>query len=81
MDMTQCLKDKQLEERACRGVSLLAPAFTICCSPLNATLGEREVCLKLAPSTDYQAAPLEPGKRSLGFRNVLELCGSIFRLG
>lgn len=53
-----------------QGVSLLAPSFAICCSPLNATLGEKEACLKLAASTDYQSAPLEAGGSRVGHRDM-----------
>jgi hypothetical protein len=58
VDFPGLLKKPSLEERACLGASLLAPAFALSCSRVNATLGPTEATLRAAPVTDLQAPPL-----------------------
>mmetsp|Transcript_24971 Transcript_24971/g.59572 ORF Transcript_24971/g.59572 Transcript_24971/m.59572 type:complete len:770 (+) Transcript_24971:119-2428(+) len=58
IDFPALLKTKTLEERACLGISMLAPAFAICSSKVNGTLGSTEATVRVAPITDMQAPPL-----------------------
>ena len=43
-------KTKALESRICSGLSMLAPAFSMCHSPLNATIGSKEATGRSEPS-------------------------------
>ena len=64
-DCAALQKTKELEARVCSGLSMLAPAFTLCHSPLNPMIGPKDATVKLAPTTDYQSAALTADDESL----------------
>jgi len=73
MDAVKCLKHRALEERACAGLSLLAPSFSLCQSPLNPTIGPMELLVRVSQTTDFRSLPLhstDESFRTLHFREA-----------